>query len=345
MKGIKAIKPILRANIFFLILIFISIFGPYVLAPILMPLNLSVPVVLILTHIIMFIIPAILYIVITKQKFKTVLRLNKIGFKEVLIALAIGFIAQPVMAFFSYIASFFFTNDVSGMLTDLNSAPLWIMILMIGVTPSISEEITMRGIVLSGYNFKNKHIAAIMSGLMFGILHMNMHQFMYAFAMGVIFGYMVRAANSIYVAMIAHFTINTSQLILQRVVTDMQEMVGGQAIDPNQAMDMLHSMSWVEKIASGLFYLAIAIVGAFVIRELIKALENTRRKKLGVNLAANSSEGYVKLEELDRAMKPAYEKSYIEKNIGLAQLKSEKIINPVFIVTVVIYVIYMFIAM
>lgn len=339
----KKIKPILRANIFFLILVLISIFGPYVLGPILLPLKLSVPVTLILTHIIMFIIPAILYIVITKQSFKKVLRLNKIGFKEILIALAIGFIAQPVMAFFSYIASFFFTNDVSGMLTNLNSTPLWLMILMIGVTPAISEEITMRGIVLSGYDFKNKHVAALMSGLMFGILHMNMHQFMYAFAMGAIFGYMVRAANSIYVAMIAHFTINTSQLLLQRMIFKAQEMMGGQALDPNQAMEMLNSLSWVQKIASGLFYLAIAVVGGLVIRELIKALENIRRKRLRFELESNSEKGFVSVEQIEKEIEPAYENSYIKENIGLAELRSEKIINPVFIVIVIIYIIYMFI--
>lgn len=335
--------PIFRASLFFLFIMVWPQIGGLLISP-LIPATTSYPVRLIISHIIMFILPAIGYILITRQSFKSVLKLNKIGVKDILIAIVIGFIAQPVMSFFAYIASFFFTNDVAGMMSELNNTPLWLMIIMIGVTPSISEEITMRGIILSGYDFKSKHVAAIMSGLVFGIIHMNPHQFLYAFAMGVIFGYMVRAANSIFVAMIAHFTINTSQLLLQRIITGVQQAAGQSGvIDPQEAMDMLNSVSLGEKLAVGLFYGAIAIVGFFIIRALINVLENSRVKRTRAGIESKCPAGqYARLEDIESRMDPSFGVD-AQREFGCSreELRNEKIFNIPFIIGVIIFIVIM----
>lgn len=283
----KVRRPILSSNLFFLAILLISIIVPIVLSPFLyVILGLSQPVALIAAHFIMFVLPAIIYILITKQSFKEVLRLNKISRKEVLLSFALAFLAQPVMMFFSYIASFFVNNDVAAMLDNLSKTPLWLMVLMIGVTPAISEEITIRGIVLSGYKFKNKHIGAVMSGLMFGILHLNPHQFLYAFAMGVIFAYVVTAANSLIPAMIAHFTINTTQLLLQRglisiqnsmqkVLTSVQDSVPSIG-DIDQAAQTLKKIPLMSKIGMGVFIGIFAIGAAYLISLIIKSMEKSK---------------------------------------------------------------------
>ncbi|MGL4655880.1 MAG: lysostaphin resistance A-like protein [Sarcina sp.] len=335
--------PIFRASLFFLFIMLWPQIAGIIIAP-LIPRATSYPVRLIISHIVAFILPAIGYILITKQSFKRVLKLNRIGIKDIFIAIVIGFIAQPVMSFFAYIASFFFTNDVAGMMSDLNSTPLWLMIIMIGVTPSISEEITMRGIMLSGYDFKSKHVAAVMSGLVFGIIHMNPHQFLYAFVMGMIFGYMVRAANSIFVAMIAHFTINTSQLLLQRIMSGVQQAAGESGvIDPQEAMDMLNSVSFGEKLAVGAFYGAIAIVGFFIIRALINVLENSRAKRTRQSIEAKCQVGqYARLEDIESRMDPTFGVD-AQREFGCSreELRDEKIFNIPFILGVIIFIITM----
>ncbi|MGL4741299.1 MAG: lysostaphin resistance A-like protein [Sarcina sp.] len=339
-KGIR--KPIFKSSLFFLFIMIWPMFAGKIISPFL-PRNISYPVLLIITHIILFILPAIIYILITRQSFKKVLRLNKIGLVDICIAIGIGFIAQPVMSFFAYISSFFFTNDVAGMLNELNSAPLWIMILMIGVTPSISEEITMRGIVLSGYDFKSKHVAAIMSGLVFGIIHNNPHQFLYAFVMGVIFGYMVRAANSIFVAMIAHFTINTSQLLLQRAISSANDMIGHSAsVNPEDAMNMLKSLPLASKLAAGVFYGAIALVGFFIIRALIRVLEKRRVQRVRHTLEARTNNDYVTIEEIQNEVNNIDE-SYTRKQFkcSVEEARNEGIINIPFIIACIIFIISM----
>ena len=335
--------PIFKASLFFLFIMIWPIIGGRLIAPFI-PNSVSYPIRLILSHIIMFILPAIVYILITKQSFRRVLKLNKIGIKDIFIAIIIGFIAQPVMSFFAYIASFFFTNDVAGMMNELNNVPLWIMIIMIGVTPAISEEITVRGIILSGYDFKNKHIAAIMSGLVFGIIHMNPHQFLYAFAMGTIFGYMVRASNSIFVTMIAHFTINTSQLLLQRAISDAQDIVGNStSVNPQEAMEMLNSISLVEKISVGIFYGVIAIIGIFIIKALIKSLEKSRLKRTRKEIELRCPNGeYSRLEDIESRMDVSFGINTIkEYGYTREEIAKEKIINIPFILGVLIFIGFM----
>ncbi len=340
----KATKPIQRVNRYFLVIILISIFAPMALSNLFAKLNLSMPVNLILTHFLFFIIPAILYILITKQSFKEVLRLNKIGIKEVIIAIAIAFLAQPVMSFFAYIASFFFTNDVSVMLETLNSAPLWLMVLMIGVTPAISEEITVRGIILSGFNFKNKHVAAVMSGLMFGILHMNPHQFMYAFVMGVIFAYMVRAANSIYVSMIAHFTINTTQLLLQRILLKAQEQLPAAETQTQtaEAMEMLNSISLGVKLTSIVVFGGIVLIIVFIIMKLLKVLEESRKKRVRLELEKNTRDGVVSIQKIESVLGTSHNNIY-ERKYGFSreELEKEKIITISFIASIIIFIWFM----
>lgn len=310
-------RPILRSNLFFLIMLVMSIILPRFLAPILyIKLGMSQPVALISSHFILFVLPAIIYILVTRQSFKTVLRLNKVGYKEVLLSFVLAFLAQPVMAFFSYIASFFANNDVAVMLDTLSKTPLWLMVLMIGVTPAISEEITMRGIVLSGYKFKSKHVAAVMSGVMFGILHLNLHQFLYAFVMGIIFGYLVMATNSLIPAMIAHFTINTSQLLLQRALVSMQE-VAGQVVNLENATQSLQSIPLATKIGMGLFYAVFAIGAGYLIMLIIKYMEKLKNKDLK----------RVELETLE----------------STRAVEMERIINIPFILIIIVYVLVMFI--
>ena len=47
-----------------------------------------------------------------------------------------------------------------------------------------------------------------MSGLIFGLMHLNFNQFSYGFALGVIFAAVVEASGSIYASMAIHFLIN-----------------------------------------------------------------------------------------------------------------------------------------
>lgn len=135
-----------------------------------------------------------------------------------LLAFVVGFsVCVPV----SYIVSYTFLKDLS---PDTNaimegmfaSTPLWMLILATAVCAPIMEELTFRGFVYTklqtgiepllgrhGYVF-----TIIIQGLLFGAFHMNLQQFIYASALGFLFGWMRHHTKSIWPGIFAHIGFN-----------------------------------------------------------------------------------------------------------------------------------------
>ena len=305
-------KPIFKVSLYFLIVLVLSIVGPMFVTPVLYKIGLVPPLVLMVIHIIFFIVPAIIYIIVTKSNYKKVFSFKKPKGKDVFFSILIAALALPIMTFFSYTSSFFYTNDVALVLDQMRAYPLWLMILVVGVTPAITEEITIRGIALSGFEFKNKNVAAIMTGIMFGILHLNAHQFLYATAMGIILAYVVRATGSIFLSMLIHFLINSWNLIQQRIVSQ-----GITTEDLVHSMDSIKNIPIELKIGVFLYYLIAAIVAAFLISYLIRKMEKRNFD--------------ITLDELDVATRVSY--------------KEERVINAPFIISVIVFIVYTFFIM
>ena len=305
-------KPIFKVSLYFLIVLVLSIVGPMFVTPVLYKIGLVPPLVLMVIHIIFFIVPAIIYIIVTKSNYKKVFSFKKPKGKDVFFSILIAALALPIMTFFSYTSSFFYTNDVALVLDQMRAYPLWLMILVVGVTPAITEEITIRGIALSGFEFKSKNVAAIMTGIMFGILHLNAHQFLYATAMGIILAYVVRATGSIFLSMLIHFLINSWNLIQQRIVSQ-----GITTEDLVHSMDSIKNIPIELKIGVFLYYLIAAIVAAFLISYLIRKMEKRNFD--------------ITLDELDVATRVSY--------------KEERVINAPFIISVIVFIVYTFFIM
>lgn len=305
-------KPIFKVSLYFLIVLVLSIVGPMFVTPVLYKIGLVPPLVLMVIHIIFFIVPAIIYIIVTKSNYKKVFSFKKPKGKDVFFSILIAALALPIMTFFSYTSSFFYTNDVALVLDQMRAYPLWLMILVVGVTPAITEEITIRGIALSGFEFKSKNVAAIMTGIMFGILNLNAHQFLYATAMGIILAYVVRATGSIFLSMLIHFLINSWNLIQQRIVSQ-----GITTEDLVHSMDSIKNIPMELKIGVFFYYLIFAIVAAFLISYLIRKMEKRNFD--------------ITLDELDVATRVSY--------------KEERVINVPFIISVIVFIVYTFFIM
>ena len=203
-----------QSNLFFLFIFILLILGQIFL-PTLFTI-LKVPQYLWTTFIefgILF-IPSILYIVLSKKSIRKTLRLNPISIKSILLVIVIGIVAQPLMMLLGTLSQLFFHNYVADALNQLNSLGYLTMMAMIAVTPAICEETVMRGVVLSGYRKVDIKKAALLNGLLFGLFHLGPQQFFYAFALGIVFVYLVEVTNSIFSSMLCHFVINGLQTTL-----------------------------------------------------------------------------------------------------------------------------------
>ena len=197
-------KKVLKANTYFLIVMFLQLFLPIHLIFKLFNIT-DIKLMLFISHIVTFIFPAIIYLIVTKQSARDVLKLNKLYFKDILLIILLAFVCQPIMTFFSLISQFFFENEIGNFVTNIVESPYIVLLLLIAVLPAITEEITIRGIVLSGYEDKNIYLSCIITGLLFGIMHLDPQQFLYATVLGVILALVVRITNSIFASILMNF--------------------------------------------------------------------------------------------------------------------------------------------
>ena len=266
---------------------------------------------LLISHVITFIFPAIIYLIITKQSAKDVLKLNKLYLKDALLIILLAFVCQPIMTFFSLISQFFFENEIGNFVTGIVDSPYIILLLLIAVLPAITEEITIRGVVLSGYEDKNIYLAASITGLLFGIMHLDPQQFLYAAVLGFVLALVVRITNSIFSSALIHFLINGTSITLQKVLT----LLPNSNLIMDEATEVsLKNLMVSEKIVIAIFYgviaLAFGIAAYFIIKKLAEL--NIRR-------------GTITRNELSIK----YSKS------------NERVFNIQFIAIIIIYLLYM----
>lgn len=315
-------KPIFRSSLFALFLVIGQAFGGYLLHPIFNLLHLPLYASLVLGQVIILIIPSIIYFYITKLPIRETLRLNPIGLLDIIIIIALGIFIQPVAMLIGTISSMFFPNLISKVVFEMNSLPLITKLAVIALTPAICEEITMRGIFLSGYKKVDIKIAALMSGLIFGILHMNMQQFFYAFALGVLLAYLVHITNSIFASMICHFTFNGFQTLLSTFILKMVKVKG-----TLPAQQDIRSLPLSSKVSVLVVLFFVAVIFAAIAWALLMALlQINKDRKINKQNKFNLSENIVLHEN----------KPNIKEN-------QESIFNWPFFTSIIVFVIVLFI--
>jgi len=101
-------------------------------------------------------------------------------------------------------------NPVNDMLARLD----WLMILYIAVLGPLVEEYIFRWVLLNRLRPFGEKAAILFSALMFGLLHGNLTQFLYATAIGIIFGYVaVKTGRMVYNCLL-HILVNSGSTLL-----------------------------------------------------------------------------------------------------------------------------------
>lgn len=131
-----------------------------------------------------------------------------------------------IMIFFICAAAMYITNFISGILTVgiallkgqkelynpavkaiLNSNYL-VSLAYASIVAPISEEIIFRKILLDKLRRFGDIPAIVMTGLAFGLFHMNLSQFFYAAVLGFIFAYITIQTNTVKYSILLHMIIN-----------------------------------------------------------------------------------------------------------------------------------------
>lgn len=278
-------KPILRSNLFAMIIIINVIFGGILLSLIFRLLRIPVGGQLVLQEVILLIIPVIIFFIITKLPIKETLKINRINPLQIVIIIGIAIFVQPLAQIIGILSQFLSRDYVGSTMANIYAFPMITKLGIIALTPAICEELVFRGVVFSGYKNVNIIKASIMTGLFFGIFHLNLEQFFYAFAMGVLLTYLVYITNSIFASITLHFVFNGLQVVMQYMASAIVAKSGTKAIS---SISSLPSKEVISVIVMELIIVFIFTPFAgFLIWQLKKVSE--KRNRLPLKASADYS--------------------------------------------------------
>ena len=159
-------------------------------------------------------VPVLLYFLSQKGSLKNSLYLKNPGFVNLAMSALLVFLLIPTVSLLNLLSMFFVRNQIADTVASLTDSPYFLVLLVLAVCPGVFEELSTRFILLNNYRHKPYYVACIFSGLFFGMLHMNINQFIYAFVLGAIFAFVVQITESIYTSMLMHIVLNSTTFSL-----------------------------------------------------------------------------------------------------------------------------------
>jgi len=174
---------------------------------------------LIKTEILIILLPTLLVLKISKSDVKRVLRLNRTSSLNYLLIILMAFpifilavlIMQMINLIYPIPESYI---EVINKLVQTKNVGIWKNLLIVAVLPGICEETMFRGYIINGFQKFGFWKAIVITGLFFGLLHLDPFRFIPVTLLGIWLGYLLLKTNSLYVPILAHIANNSLAVIL-----------------------------------------------------------------------------------------------------------------------------------
>lgn len=172
-------------------------------------------------------LPSLIYCGIRRIPLGEVVPFRKMKFSVWILVVVCTYLMYPLLIVLNALTLFFVesgTTDLMGIATQNHF--LIATLLMAGV-PAFVEEFVFRGMLFSTYKKSKLLPAVFLSAFLFGCMHLNFNQFLYAFALGIYLAFLVEATGSILSSMLAHFTINFTSVLMTYALPKLLQAAGG----------------------------------------------------------------------------------------------------------------------
>lgn len=224
-----------------------------------------------------------------KESFRERLHYNKIKPSTLVYVLFFTWLSMPLTTLINAISMLFVDNTIVEMTDIILNVSFPLMLFLMAVVPAAVEEFVYRGITYGGYRKSGtKFMAVMLSALMFGIMHMNLNQALYAFVIGILLALLFEATNSIFATMLFHFIYNAQSCCLMFLI---------EAVMPGYYQDVANTALGQEELFMTIsVYLIIAAVAtplAFCM--LYKIAKNEGRTKELIECLPKKQQGKERL--------------------------------------------------
>ncbi|MDE7246765.1 MAG: CPBP family intramembrane metalloprotease [Lachnospiraceae bacterium] len=194
---------------------------------------------------------------------------HKIKISTLLMIVLCTFLIMPLVVVLNALSMFFTDNAMAALQGDIVDTPFVVMLFMIGIMGPFCEEFVFRGVIYRSYRrrdedennerYKNGRSggirAILLSAFLFGLMHMNYNQMIYAFAMGILLAFLVEAAGSLWASVFCHMFFNSIEVVLMYVSSSILSSAYGRA-----ASEAAAELTTQELLAALSVYLIIAAV-------------------------------------------------------------------------------------
>lgn len=161
-------------------------------------------------------IPCLIYLLVIKKPILSTLKLDKkINKKSIVIVFQLFLISFLLKLGINYLVILTGLIDPSRVTMEvMDLAPdFFTLFFAVAIMPSFLEEIIIRGVVLDQFKDTSLWQGAIMTGLLFGFMHVDIGQLGYTTALGIIMGAIVIITGSLWGGVFFHFLNNFTSVV------------------------------------------------------------------------------------------------------------------------------------
>ncbi len=174
-------------------------------------------------------IPALIYVALTRTSVRGVSERWTLPWGAVPLLVLFAYCILPLISLINLGSMLLGGENAAASLTGtISRLPLWLSLLCISVLPGVVEEFIFRGLLYGTYRKRGTWRAILVSALLFGLMHMNLNQFCYAFVMGVIFALLYEATGSLTAPMLVHAVYNGNSVLMIYGTADTADVAGAQ---------------------------------------------------------------------------------------------------------------------
>jgi len=248
---------------------------------------------ILITEFVLILVPVLAFLIIFKYDIKSVLKLNKISFINILLIFFITVFAIPVAGVFN-LANLWLVNHIFGKVVvvqppaavDLKG--LIVSVLIIGGSAGICEEVLFRGAIQRSFERFGAVKSILITALLFALLHIDFQKLFGTFFLGALIGFIVYRTNSLFGGMFAHFTNNSAAVLVTYLSLKFADFarssgMGGldSQYDTEQFFSMFEKMSGVELAGFIIGWTFIVLFCAAVLTGLVIAFVRTTSERAG----------------------------------------------------------------
>ena len=150
-----------------------------------------------------------------------------------------SYAGQFVMSGLSALVGYDYSNMLESMV-DIDK--IWITVIFMCVVAPIGEEFVFRKLIIDRTHKYGGFVCIFFSALAFGLMHANFYQFFYAFALGLVLGYVYYKTGRIWYGIALHAAINfVGSVLTSYLAVGVDEM--------SKALEVLDAQNTEELIA------------------------------------------------------------------------------------------------